>query len=324
MERKKAEAVMEAVLFTMGDSVEIARLAETIEEDVKKTKEILEDMKQRYEKENRGITLIELEESVQLCTKPQMYEYLVKVAKTPKKFVLTDTLLETLSIIAYKQPVTRLEIEKIRGVSCDHAVNRLLEFNLITEVGRLDAPGRPLLFGTTEEFLRSFGVKSLDDLPELNAVQMEEFKQQAEAEVQLALDICGEARLFHCPKAYILDDKIKQNRVVEWKKGKKGIRKKFLDWQSVFYLGQQGRTGCYQSKFMRRKREHLSKKHIWKERNLILRRGFWKRRKTEKKKIVQTYNYTPVRQSLWMRIPGVFYLGKTKMNRCRWQVRQKS
>lgn len=189
MERKKAEAVMEAVLFTMGDSVEIARLAETIEEDVKKTKEILEDMKQRYEKDNRGITLIELEESVQLCTKPQMYEYLVKVAKTPKKFVLTDTLLETLSIIAYKQPVTRLEIEKIRGVSCDHAVNRLLEFNLITEVGRLDAPGRPLLFGTTEEFLRSFGVKSLDDLPELNAVQMEEFKQQAEAEVQLALDI---------------------------------------------------------------------------------------------------------------------------------------
>ena len=189
MERKKAEAVMEAGLFTMGDSVEIARLAETIEEDVKKTKEILEDMKQRYEKENRGITLIELEESVQLCTKPQMYEYLVKVAKTPKKFVLTDTLLETLSIIAYKQPVTRLEIEKIRGVSCDHAVNRLLEFNLITEVGRLDAPGRPLLFGTTEEFLRSFGVKSLDDLPELNAVQMEEFKQQAEAEVQLALDI---------------------------------------------------------------------------------------------------------------------------------------
>jgi len=189
VERKKAEAVMEAVLFTMGDSVEIARLAETIEEDVKKTKEILEDMKQRYEKENRGITLIELEESVQLCTKPQMYEYLVKVAKTPKKFVLTDTLLETLSIIAYKQPVTRLEIEKIRGVSCDHAVNRLLEFNLITEVGRLDAPGRPLLFGTTEEFLRSFGVKSLDELPELNAVQMEEFMQQAEAEVQLALDI---------------------------------------------------------------------------------------------------------------------------------------
>ena len=98
-------------------------------------------------------------------------------------------MLETLSIIAYKQPITRLEIEKIRGVSCDHAVNRLVEFNLITEVGRKDAPGRPLLFGTTEEFLRSFGVKSLEELPELNAVQVEEFKQQAEAEVQLQLDV---------------------------------------------------------------------------------------------------------------------------------------
>ncbi|MDE7020257.1 MAG: SMC-Scp complex subunit ScpB, partial [Lachnospiraceae bacterium] len=102
-----------------------------------------------------------------------------------------DTLLETLSIIAYKQPITRLEIEKVRGVSCDHAVNRLLEFDLITEVGRLDAPGRPLLFGTTEQFLRSFGVKSLEDLPELNPVQIEEFKLQAESEVQqqLQLDI---------------------------------------------------------------------------------------------------------------------------------------
>lgn len=169
--------------------MEIARLAETIEEDVKTTKEILAGMKEGYEKDNRGITLIELEDSIQLCTKPDMYEYLIKIAKTPRRFILTDTLLETLSIIAYKQPVTRLEIEKIRGVSCDHAVNRLVEFNLVTEVGRLDAPGRPLLFGTTEEFLRSFGVKSLGELPELNSVQMEEFKQQAEAEVQLQLDI---------------------------------------------------------------------------------------------------------------------------------------
>lgn len=189
MERQRTEAILEAILFAMGDSVEIARLAEAIEEDVEAIKEILADMKDGYEKEDRGITLIELEDSVQLCTKPDMYEYLIKVAGTPRKFILTDTLLETLSIIAYKQPVTRLEIEKIRGVSCDHAVNRLLEFNLVTEVGRLDAPGRPLLFGTTEEFLRSFGVKSLQELPELSSVQMEEFKQQAEAEVQLQLDI---------------------------------------------------------------------------------------------------------------------------------------
>ena len=114
---------------------------------------------------------------------------LLKIAKNPRKYSLSDTLLETLSIIAYKQPVTKLDIEKIRGVSCDHAVNRLLGFDLIKELGRLDAPGRPLLFGTTEQFLRSFGVKSLEELPEINPVQLEEFKVQAEEEVQLTLKI---------------------------------------------------------------------------------------------------------------------------------------
>ena len=189
MDKNKAKAVLEAVLFTMGDSVEIDKLADVIEEDKKTTKALLEEMEKEYQKKNRGIGLTTLNDSVQLCTKGELYEYLIKIAKAPKKFVLTDTLLETLSIIAYKQPVTRLEIEKIRGVSCDHAVNKLLEFDLITEVGRMDAPGRPLLFGTTEQFLRSFGVKSIEELPELNAVQIEEFKQQAESEVQMQLDI---------------------------------------------------------------------------------------------------------------------------------------
>ncbi|MGN1147910.1 MAG: SMC-Scp complex subunit ScpB [Lachnospiraceae bacterium] len=182
MDRQKAEAVLEAILFTMGDSVEISRLATVLEMSVKEVKEILFKMQENYAKEDRGISLLWLEDSVQLSTKAEMYEYLIKIAKTPKKMVLTDTVLETLSIIAYKQPVTRLEIERIRGVSCDHAINKLLEYDLITELGRLDAPGRPLLFGTTEQFLRCFGVKSLDELPELSAVQVEEFKQQAEAE----------------------------------------------------------------------------------------------------------------------------------------------
>lgn len=189
MEKKKAKAVLEAILFTMGDSVEVDRLASVIEEDVKTTKQILDEMAHEYKADGRGIELTTLDNSVQLCTKGDYYEYLIKIAKTPKKFVLTDTLLETLSIVAYKQPVTRLEIEKVRGVSCDHAVNKLLEFDLITEVGRLDAPGRPLLFGTTEQFLRSFGVKSLDELPEVNPVQMEEFKLQAESEIEMQLDI---------------------------------------------------------------------------------------------------------------------------------------
>ncbi|MBR5798630.1 MAG: SMC-Scp complex subunit ScpB [Lachnospiraceae bacterium] len=187
MEREKAKAVLESILFTMGESVEVDRLSAVIEEDKKTTKAILLEMKEEYEQRQGGISLIELEDSFQMCTRADMYEYLIKIAKTPRKYVLTDTLLETLSIVAYKQPITRLEIEKIRGVSCDHAVNRLIEFGLIAEVGRLDAPGRPLLFGTTEEFLRSFGVKSLEELPELSAVQIEEFKEQAEAEV--ALDV---------------------------------------------------------------------------------------------------------------------------------------
>ena len=132
---------------------------------------------------------MELEDSYQLCTKNEMYEYLIKVAKQPRKIVLTDVVMETLSIIAYKQPITKLEIEKIRGVKCDHAINKLIEYDLVTELGRLDAPGRPILFGTTEAFLRHFGVASLDDLPSLNPVQMEDFKAEAEEEIQMKLDV---------------------------------------------------------------------------------------------------------------------------------------
>lgn len=189
MEQVKTEAIIEAILFAMGESVEISKLAEIIELDVKSTKKLLKEMEERYQQEDRGIFLTQFENAVQLCTKAEMYEYLIKIAKAPRKMTLTDTVLETLSIIAYKQPVTRVEIERVRGVSCDHAINKLLEYDLIMELGRLDAPGRPLLFGTTEQFLRCFGVKSLEELPELNPVQLEEFKQQAEEEVQLQLDI---------------------------------------------------------------------------------------------------------------------------------------
>ncbi len=184
MEEKKIMAVIEAVLFAMGDSVALSSLEHVLEMPAGEIREVIVKMNNKYKKAERGIYIVELEDAVQLCTKPELYEYLIKVAKAPRKYVLTDTLLETLSIIAYKQPVTRLEVEKIRGVSCDHAVNRLLELNLVQELGRLDAPGRPLLFGTTEEFLRTFGVKSLGDLPMLNPEQMEDFRKQAEEEAE--------------------------------------------------------------------------------------------------------------------------------------------
>ena len=189
MEIKKLEAIIEAVLFTMGNSVELSQLAAAIEHDEETTRRLIHNMMDRYEEEDRGVRIIELENSFQMCTKSEYYDAIIRVATQPKKHVLTDVLLETLSIVAYKQPVTRIEIEKIRGVKCDHVINRLIEYNLICEVGRLDVPGRPLLFGTTEEFLRCFGVQSLDDLPMVKPEQMEDFKKEAEEEIQLRLDI---------------------------------------------------------------------------------------------------------------------------------------
>ncbi|MCC8044549.1 MAG: SMC-Scp complex subunit ScpB [Clostridiales bacterium] len=182
MDRRKAEAAIEAILFAMGDSVETARLAAAIDQDVETTEKLLRHMADQYRTQERGIELTELDGAWQLCTKKELYEYLIRVAKQPRKVVLTDVVMETLSIIAYKQPVTKMEIEKIRGVKSDHAVNRLVEYNLIREVGRLDAPGRPILFGTTEDFLRHFGMRSLEDLPEIDVVQMEDFKAEAEEE----------------------------------------------------------------------------------------------------------------------------------------------
>ena len=189
MDLKKTEAAIEAILFTMGESVEVDKIAKAVEQDSETTKKIIHNMMDRYQTEERGIQIIELENAFQMCTKKDMYEYLIRIAKQPKKMVLTDVALETLSIIAYKQPITKMEIEKIRGVKSDHAVNKLIEYNLVKELGRLDAPGRPLLFGTTEEFLRNFGVNSLEDLPTVNPVQLEDFKAEAEEEIQLKLNI---------------------------------------------------------------------------------------------------------------------------------------
>ncbi len=183
------EAVIEAVLFTMGESVELKKLALATGQDEDTTRKVIRNMMDRYNAADRGIKIIELDGSFQMCTKAEYYENLIKVASEPKKHVLTDSALETLSIIAYKQPVTRLEIEQIRGVKSDYAVNKLIEYNLITELGRLDAPGRPILFGTTEEFLRAFGLTSVEDLPTLSPDKLEDFKTEALEESQLTLNI---------------------------------------------------------------------------------------------------------------------------------------
>jgi segregation and condensation protein B len=182
LETVKLASLVEALLFAQGNSISIDKLCEIFEVGKKELKAAVALLKEKYDKEDSGIELVELENNLQLATKAFAYDYLTKLVKNAPRYVLSDSVLETLSIVAYKQPVTRAEIEKIRGVSCDHAINKLLEYELIEEVGRLDAPGKPLLFGTTEQFLRSFGVKSLTDLPQMNPEIIEEFKEQAASE----------------------------------------------------------------------------------------------------------------------------------------------
>ena len=183
------KAAIEAVLFAMGDSLELSKIAKAIGHDTETTRKVIQNMMDDYQREDRGIRIIELENAYQMCTKQEYYEYLVNIALQPKKATLSDVMMETLSIIAYKQPVTRIEIEKIRGVKCDHAINKLIEYNLVQELGRLDAPGRPILLGTTEEFLRNFGVDSTEHLPTISPVKLEDFKAEAEEEIQIKLDI---------------------------------------------------------------------------------------------------------------------------------------
>lgn len=187
------EAVVEAVLFAMGRSVEVSQLAAALGVDREQAREAALRLMGRYEKERRGLQVIELEDAFQMCTRSEYYENLIRVASAPKRQVLTEVVLETLSIIAYRQPVTKLEIEKIRGVKSDHAVNKLIEYDLVYEVGRLDAPGRPALFATTEEFLRRFGIGSMTDLPGLKPEQEAEIRSQVEEELQMKLEELEEA-----------------------------------------------------------------------------------------------------------------------------------
>lgn len=189
MEIQKIEAAVEAILFAMGDAVGVDRIAAAIEHDKETTRKLIRNMMDKYEAQDRGIRIIELGDSFQLCSKTEYYDVLIKIAKQPKKYALTDVQLEVLSIAAYKQPVTRAEIEKIRGVNSDGALNKLVEYGLIEEVGRLNAPGRPMLFGTTEDFLRRFGVSSVEELPVVSAAEMADFEAEAEEEVQIRLGV---------------------------------------------------------------------------------------------------------------------------------------
>lgn len=185
---KQKQAMIEAILFSMGESVSKKQLMTALDIPEDLFFYLIDQLKRKYNRKDSGIRLLELEGAYQLCTRPEYYDQLIKIVNQPKKPKLTDVMMETLSIIAYKQPVTKQEIEAIRGVKCDHPVNKLLEYNLIREAGRLDAVGRPILFRTTEEFLRCFGVESIKELPEIGQDKVEDFKQEAQEEIKYALE----------------------------------------------------------------------------------------------------------------------------------------
>ena len=172
MEEQNKIAALEAVLFTIGDSVEVGKLAEVIGEDVRTTKKLLARLQERYEKEDSGIMLSVLENAYQLCSKPAYYESLIKVVKAPRKYILTDALLETLSIIAYKQPITRVEVDDIRGVNSSSAISKLQAFDLIRENGKKEVIGRPNLYVTTDYFLDYMGINDLAELPEVSELDL--------------------------------------------------------------------------------------------------------------------------------------------------------
>ena len=177
MERKKTEAVIEAILFAMGDSVELEKIAKAVEHDTATTRKILHGMMDRYRMEDRGVQIIELEDSFQMCTKKEMYEYLYPIFDKRSKPNLTQASMETLAIIAYNPKITRAEIEAIRGVNSDGTIYKLLEFNLIENVGKADLPGRPTMYATTPNFLKMFGMSSLEELPELPKYKLDENQQ---------------------------------------------------------------------------------------------------------------------------------------------------
>lgn len=167
MEIVEIERAVEAILFATGDPVELSRIAEILDVDEPSLERIITNLRDYYDFEQRGVRIVKLDNSYQMCSAPQYAEYIRKALETKKAPRLSPPLLEVLSVIAYRQPVTRAYVEQVRGVDCSYSITSLTEKGLIKESGRLDVPGKPILYRTTKDFLRVFGLESLNDLPEL-------------------------------------------------------------------------------------------------------------------------------------------------------------
>ena len=177
MEREKLKGVIEAILFAAGREVNINELMSALELSSEEIIKLLQELKLDYEKENRGIDIVKINESYQIWTKKEYYEYIYPIFDKRAKPNLSNAALETLAIIAYNPRITRAEIESIRGVNSDGTLYKLLDYNLIEDAGKLDAPGRPVTYKVTSEFLRMFGLESLKELPELPRYKLDENRQ---------------------------------------------------------------------------------------------------------------------------------------------------
>jgi len=177
MDIGEAKSIIEAILFSCGRPVETKELMVALELSAEDVQSIMQNMKTEFETQKRGIEIIKVDDSYQLGTKKEYYEYIYPLFDNRAKPTLSNAAMETLSIIAYNPKITRAEIESIRGVNSDGTIYKLLEYNLIEEAGRLDAPGRPTTYKTTSEFLKMFGISSLDELPELPKYKIDENEQ---------------------------------------------------------------------------------------------------------------------------------------------------
>lgn len=178
METEKIKSIIEAILFAAGRPVEIKELVLSLEMSIEEIENTIRNMQKEWKEKDRGIEILQIEDSYQLCTKKELYEYIYPVLDKRNKPKLSNAALETLAIISYNPRITRAEIEAIRGVSADGCVYKLLEYGLIEEAGKvIELPGKPMSYKTTQEFLKMFGYKSLKDLPELPKYRLDENRQ---------------------------------------------------------------------------------------------------------------------------------------------------
>ncbi len=178
---KNIEAIIEAMLFAKGEAISLKTISCVLDKKQEEVKVILENLISKYENEKRGIKIIEIDNTYQMCTNPEYFSYIKNMYGAQPKKAISQTLLETLAIVAYKQPITKMQIEYIRGVNSDHAINSLIKYELIEEKGRLDTPGKPILFGTTKYFLKHFGFNSLENMPNID--NEDDIKKEVEDEI---------------------------------------------------------------------------------------------------------------------------------------------